>query len=273
MARSKDWVFTDFDVSDERRDMLLGLDVVYIVFQKEMCPETGMEHLQGFVQMKNRVRMGGAKDVMGNKVHLEKRRGSVKDAIQYCKKEDTRVEGPWEAGVPTGQGKRKDLENIKTMLDEGKSVDEVADEHFGTWCRNYRAIDRYVQMKRQKRSWAMDNTWYWGDAGTGKTRAVHDAEPDVYVKLGGKWFDQYTDQEAVLIDDFTGDMDLSLFLKILDRYPLNVEVKGGSTSFLAKRIYVTSNLSPEECFPMATREQHAAIRRRFTRIVHYSRGL
>jgi len=273
MPAYRNFCFTDFNVEDERKAELLELPVQYIVFQLELSSKTNRLHFQGYVELRERTVFNSVKAMLGDGVHFEPRRGTQKQARDYCMKEDTRVGGPWEAGEPSIQGKRNDLGKIKEMLDSGKSVEEIADTDFPTWCRNHNAIDKYVSMKAKKRNWEMNNSCLWGDAGTGKTRSAHDSEPDLYIKPDGKWFCGYRGQEAVLIDDFTGDMPLSLFLKVLDRYPMSVEVKGGSTSFLAKRVYVTSNLSPEEWYPTASAQQHAAIRRRFKSITHYRRGL
>jgi len=260
---NKDWMFTDFEV--DRKELWLKSEALnFVVLQKEKCPESGKEHLQGFLQLKKRTRLGGLKKLFGKKVHFEARRGSAKEAKAYCSKEESRLEGPWECGEMTSQGKRVGLELLMEMAAEGKSELEIAEADPATWGRNYRSINRFKRLKQGKRMWEMDNSCFWGEAGSGKTRKVYEDEPDVYAKPAGKWFDGYDGQEAVLIDDFTGDMDLSLFLQVLDRYPMIVETKGGTAQFLAKRIYVTSNLSPEEWYPKATGEQHRAIRRRFS---------
>lgn len=278
---TKDWLFTDFDVSNERVNFYKECEAWnFITFQEESCPESGKLHLQGFFQLKIRKRLSTIKKIVGQAVHLEMRRGSVKDAINYCNKSESST-GRLRVtiGEPTGQGKRKDLDEIKVMIDSGASIKEVADTHFPTWVRNYRALDRYKRMKIEEvghRDWKMENTVFYGAAGTGKTRRVYEeckeevANNDLYPHIGGKWFDGYEGQSVVLFDDFTGGMELGLFLKVLDRYPLTVEVKGGSCRFLAKKIFITSNLSPEEWYPMATKEQHAAIRRRIDKIVHFN---
>lgn len=42
--------------------------------------------------------------------------------------------------------------------------------------------------------------WLWGAPGLGKTKQVHQ-HTDIYQKLANKWWDGYTGQETVLIDD------------------------------------------------------------------------
>lgn len=271
-AAARDWMFTDFDVSDERRNWWILGEWKFVTFQEEQCPETGRKHFQGFLQCEKRKRFTAMKKLVGDGVHLEKRRGTAQEAHDYCNKEESRVNGPWYAGEMSKEaGRGQKLVELMKMAGEGKAEVEIADADPATWARNYRAIGRYSSLKAKKRMWEMENKCFWGDAGAGKTRLVYETEPDVFSKPSGKWFDGYAGEEAVLIDDFTGDMDLSLFLKVLDRYPLRVEVKGGTTSFLAKRVYVTSNLTPEDWYPKATAEQHAAIRRRFKEMKHFSK--
>lgn len=115
---------------------------------------------------------------------------------------------------------------------------------------------------------------YWGDAGTGKSRrAWEEAGLDAYPKCPrSKFWCGYRSHEHVVIDEFRGGIDVSHFLRWLDRYPVIVDTKGGATSLKATKIWITSNLPPEEWFPGVSQETLSAIRRRMT-IIHYRRGL
>lgn len=90
-----------------------------------------------------------------------------------------------------------------------------------------------------------------GDAGTGKSRQAFEAMPDAYSKPAGPWFDGYEGQTDVIIDDFVPgeDLSLSMVMRITDRYPLRVPIKGGFVPWRATKIIFTSNYPLEEWIP------------------------
>ena len=80
---------------------------------------------------------------------------------------------------------------------------------------------------------------------------------------GVKWWDGYSGQETVVLDDFKDyAMPLVELQRLLDWYPLWVEVKGGSVPMLAKRYVLTANTSPEDWYLKA--DVHRTIWRRVT---------
>lgn len=76
--------------------------------------------------------------------------------------------------------------------------------------------------------------WFYGPTGTGKTRrAVEIGEEFGGYWMSGQnlqWFDGYQTLETpvAIIDDFRKDFcTFHYLLRLFDRYPLNVPVKGG----------------------------------------------
>lgn len=113
----------------------------------------------------------------------------------------------------------------------------------------------------------------WGDSGVGKTRYVvsKELETGLYIKPEGQWWDGYNGEEAVLIDDCVwsgicvteqkvAGIPISEWLKIMDRYPYKVPVKGGYREFVSKRIYFTSMYDPVKF------EQSPGVKRRLSRV-------
>ena len=69
----------------------------YLVYQLEECPETRRTHYQGYAEFSQQMTLKKLQEWLPS-VHFEKRFGNQAQAIAYCTKEDTRVDGPWEYG-------------------------------------------------------------------------------------------------------------------------------------------------------------------------------
>lgn len=65
------------------------------VFQKEKGESTGYVHWQVFISLKTKERFCTVKNLFPSKAHIEPCRDGWK-ASQYCKKTDTRLEGPYD---------------------------------------------------------------------------------------------------------------------------------------------------------------------------------
>jgi hypothetical protein len=111
---------------------------------------------------------------------------------------------------------------------------------------------------------------FWGATGTGKSRRAWDeAGMGAFSKdPRSKFWCGYRGQEFVVVDEFRGTIAIDHILRWLDRYPVNVELKGSSTPLVAKIIWITSNLSPEQWYPDCDPLTFAALRRRLT-VVHF----
>jgi hypothetical protein len=123
------------------------------------------------------------------------------------------------------------------------------------------------------RDWMPITKVYYGETGIGKTRrAFEEALSSPYVHSGGMWFDGYDAHEDVVFDDFGGsEFKLTYLLKLLDRYPMRVPVKGGFVNWVPKRIWITSNYSPKDWYPNAKDEHCRALRRRLEKVVRFRR--
>jgi len=74
----------------------------------------------------------------------------------------------------------------------------------------------------------------------------------------------------VVIDEFRGQIGISHMLRWLDKYPVVVESKGSNCVLAVEKIWITSNLSPDEWYPDLDEETKLALRRRFTNIIHFN---
>lgn len=94
------WMVTSFDVDN----FFVPEDAPefrYFVYQIEQCPDTGRQHVQGYLELTEQTRFNRVKEMFSPVVvHLEGRKArTYKPARDYCMKEATRVVGPYEIGV------------------------------------------------------------------------------------------------------------------------------------------------------------------------------
>jgi len=254
-ARGRNWCFTynnpsgsiDVDINSEDR-------IVYACWQLEVG-DNGTEHFQGYLEFDRPVTRGQIKKIfLCNSMHLEPRMGTREEARDYCRKEDSRLDGPWEKGVfdAMRQGKRNDLTAMKNAIDKGDSLRKISDEHFGSFLRYNRGIDRYMQLHRSGRNFKTEVYVFIGMPRTGKsTMALDWGGADAYWLPRGTWFDGYDGHDSVIIDDFYGWLPCDLLLRACDRFPLMVPIKGGHVNFVPHNLIITSNKLPHMWYSTA----------------------
>lgn len=241
------FVFTWNNYSDS--DLIKCKDFItnkckYGIFGEEVAPTTGTRHLQGFCNLIKPMRLSAIKKSLDNSIHIEKANGSDQQNKDYCGKAGK----VFEKGNPTRQGQRTDLDTMVAAIQGGlKTTKEVAQVFPTCYIKYYRGIESYLRLvhpipPRETKTWVY---YYWGPTGAGKSRrarkeALETAPESTYYKPRGLWWDGYHQQENVIIDDFYGWIKYDELLKICDRYPYKVQVKGGFEEFTSKRIWITS---------------------------------
>lgn len=244
------WVFT---VNNPQEDLVFDPAIIrYAVYQYEIGSE-GTTHFQGYLELFQPKRLTQMREILPH-AHLEPRMGSRDQARDYAMKEDSRLCGPWEFGSwqQGGQGARSDLLSIQSLLDSGAPMRQISDTHFADFVRYHRGFQAYQALHPE--SPPRDGTWktycfvYYGQTGIGKSRrALDEARATgggIYYRPRGDWWDGYTGQPNVIIDDFYGWIRFDELLRILDYYPLRVPFKGGFIPFSARTVWITSNDEP-----------------------------
>lgn len=261
--RGKYWVWTLNNPTDAEKDDVKKIvdtneDVTYVIYGREVG-QSGTPHLQGYLELSAKLRLGGVKRIRGmGRCHLELRKGTQEQAVTYCKKD-----GDWdEFGVlfASQQGRRSDLDQIKELLDDGKRDESIAESHFGSWCRYRKSFAAYRGLKSKRVARDVSVYVIYGVPGVGKTRIIFEKEEDLFIVSDPTltWFDGYDGEEAILIDDYRGGGNAAFLLRLLDRYPLQLPIKGGFVPMAATRIFITSNLEP----PFGHNDIQAALQRR-----------
>jgi hypothetical protein len=230
--------YVDTDVS-----MLKEIECKYIIFGKEIG-ESGTPHLQGCINFKSPISFTSIKKKIP-KAHIEPTKSLV-GSRDYCKKDGDF----YECGEPPQPGKRTDIEEVRDILNEGGNLRTVVQTAKSV--QSIRMAEIHLKYFEKKRNWKPTVVWYHGPPGSGKSRKAFEEcqEHDPYVAMStGRWFEGYDAHTHVIIDDMRRDfMKFHELLRMLDRYPFQVECKGGSRQFVATHIYITSCYSPTEMF-------------------------
>lgn len=226
--------------------------IKFTIFQLEECPETQNWHFQGYCEVYNKMRYPEIKLMFNDMgLHIEDRNGSQKEAIDYCRKSDTRIAGPWTFGTPALQGWRGDLEEIRNNL-LVESYDDTFLKYPSKFIQYGRGLKEYnnILVKNKiKGKWIDRNVCVrWGDPGTGKTRWVKENfnyfEP--IMNESRVWFDGYNGEDTILLDEFKWERyNLEDLLKLCDGYnPVRVETKGGTITLQHTNVFIISNCEP-----------------------------
>jgi len=214
----------------------------YLVFGYEIG-EKGTPHLQGYLAWENPRSIDTFLKLCIKKPHVERTRGSAKQASDYCKK-DGKFE---EFGELPAQGERTDWKEAIDMLKSGANVMTIIESH-PHMAPAQRALREIKAMLLKPLHRDVNVIVLIGDAGTGKTRYAYDTHSDLYSKPRGEWWDGYTGQKTILLDDYYGYIPYSLLLNVLDRYPLQVPVKGGFIYAQWDTVIITSNKHPSSWY-------------------------
>lgn len=276
--QGKNWCFTfnNPDMDDLQMAMALHCSV-YAVWQLEEG-ESGTPHYQGYAMFDDRLRLSQVRAFLPL-AHWEVAKGTPKQNKEYCTKEP-RIAPFAEIGIfpETAQGKRTDLDSLHSALKDGLGQADYANNYFSLFVRYPNLVTNYVNSQVAPRTGEKE-TECWLFIGrrseTGKSRLARGLAEllygdSVYRKFPGKWWDGYSGQTAVILDDFRGSsLSFTDFKLCVDRYPLRVEVKGSTCHLAATHFFITSNFEPFEWWsPEIIGPDHSPIFRRITKVFY-----
>lgn len=267
--------------------------VSYLVFGEEIGEEEGTPHLQGYTEFTNPKDFSAIHKMLEGS-HLEARRGTAKDASNYCKKgEQTKKEwadckdkGPnWglnaqvtEWGTLSEQGNRNDLSPACDMIKTGHSMRDVAIAHPETYVKYHKGLMSLKCILVEPRDVIPEIRVYYGSTGTWKSRSARewlgsaksDDPPFIWHPQCEKWFDGYEGQKKVIFEEFRGQLPFGFLLSLTDRYDCKVQYKGGMIEFCATQICFTSPIHPNEWYKLEDlhgKEKLNQLTRRITDVI------
>lgn len=240
--RNRCWCFTinNFSDSDIFGVKQLFSLCAYGIYGKEIG-ENGTPHLQGYIRLKDALTLAKVKKYL-TRAHLEIAKGNDEQNKEYCSKQ----EDFYEIGEVSKQGKRNDIESVAKLIKERKiTLTDVMFDYPTLYMKYSRSLEKMFDAVTEPRTDQPKVFWRWGLAGVGKTKYCIETHADHYVKDNTIWWDGYKQNEAIIIDDFDNKIPFRVLLRILDRYKMPIQVKGGYTQLNSPYIYITCEYSPE----------------------------
>lgn len=256
--RSRNLCFTSFDL--KQLDPSSWEHCTYAVWQMELAPATLAPHWQGYAEFDQQMRIAALHQLEGlETAHFEPRRGTQQQAIVYCQKEDTRMDGPYTFGTAKSQGQRTDLLELVASIKKGHGMKRLAEEHAPEMIKYPSGIKQMVLILAHQRAQETICFVFYGAGGCGKSTfaarlALFLGYPVYYLPApkGGAivYWDGYNQGDTVIIEEFKGNrFQPTEFNMLVDRHPHKVPTHGGLFEFDSKYIIITTNVPPMHWWP------------------------
>ena len=266
--RSRGFVFTCNNPTTQKEELVRGLVSRWLLYGREVG-ESGTPHLQGVIWFANqRTLKSLIKKLPG--FHLEVAKGSPEECEEYCSKDGDvwssgeRPLGDKEKGALGGdaQSDRWDLARAQAAAGTFDIIDSELYIKYQSAFHRIRSLA--LETAPLVATDVLNNFWFYGKSGSGKSREARRRFPDAYLKAKNKWWSGYQFQEVAIVDDVDPQHSvwMGAFLKEWsDHYPFQAEIKGGSFVIRPKTIVITSQYKIEDIF--TDPETVAALQRRF----------
>ena len=280
-SQSRDWMLTIRAEGHTEDDVKALFEKIGVgaVFQREIGGKTEYEHFQCFLQVKTPMRFSTLKnhltDAGFGDAHIEPRRKTVEDCVNYCTKEETRAGEPIYVGkinMKDKQGQRSDLIGFREQILGGMSVQEVLlgdteakAAHCTRWLGELEAA--YVRKEHGGKLRDLDVHYLYGAPGVGKTRYVYDQYPieDIYRVTNYKHpFDEYNRHKVLVLDEYDSQLPWEQLLCYLDRYPVTLPARYHNHQACFTTVWIISNLPLSAQYPDIVGERRFALIRRLT---------
>lgn len=228
----------------------------------------GTPHLQGFHQTS-----GGLKFAAFHKRFPKvwvKPVGKDNGCADYCQKDD-------DVCIRTGtyeekcQGKRSDLAAVAELAASGASAAQIAISSPTAFIQYPTGIARLCSIHEKPRDRSVPKVCIclYGGTGLCKTKRIWDHLdslgecPYAWDNGMATWWDGYNGQKHIIMDEFRAQLPMTYILRLMDRYPMRVQFKGGSCQFVADFLYFTSSKHPREWYADAPTDKVDQLLRRF----------
>ena len=268
----------------------------YMVYQGEIGHKRGVPHLQGYMEFNRAVDLTVIKKMLP-RAHLEIRKGTRDQARHYCLKP---CADPLCKSIHCITERAKNLPKWLLPVEFGVFKQDSGSSYWAEALRyvemglsdfdilqvnpNYlaqikairdyrREFERHqfkgktVDVKKDMRD--VKVIYIKGITGVGKTYSVVTTYPDVYVASAQdkNSFDMYAGQPVILLDEYTDERKIQYWLRLLDRYPVQIPCRYQNQWLAAELIFVVSNINFVELYECEDEKIVKAFRRRFSAVI------
>lgn len=273
--------------------------VQFAVWQREKGEKSDKTHLQGFLQLKKKMKVSLIKRRYFCKVtHIEicKKVGASK---AYCSKLKTRVEGPWHFGKESSvrfniKSEVNTSDDIKSkMRSEINILDDLVQNGISELdiiklepllAKKYRyelklmIKDHQFKLKKKQSSVPIKQCnlfLFSGDAGTGKSTIVEylcQLRNRKLYQYEGNWWFSYSGESTLFIDEFNSStMPFTYLNKLVNRKEAYVPIKGSQLELEVDEIFIATNYTIDQLFTKRTMAAKSAFCRRLALHAHFTR--
>lgn len=244
-------------------DALLGVASVceksdYWCYGKETAPTTGQKHLQCYFQLTKKARMETIKKWHNflRTCHLEPARGDEVQNKEYCKKEGAFAESETEPRKINAGRRESDRWTETAELAKRGRFMETDPQMQVLHLTHMQRLYNHCKPNPEALTHTWRAEWFYGPPGTGKSltarREIATVKPGgVYMKLLNKWWDNFQEDQGVIMEDVDHETakHLGNHIKVwCDIYPFTSEFKGGAGPLRPDVMYITSNYHPYQLF-------------------------
>ena len=241
-------------------------DLDFIAVGKETAPTTGTIHYHAILLLKNRLftRNNAVFDYKSIHPNYQTIRNNIRKTYLYVIKGGNYTQSDLKRFELEDEKKGRERREKNKLLMNGDILKAYEEGEIGPIefirAQKIRSIKIQIEPTMIKRD-APLVIWFYGKTGTGKTRKTMEIAEELNLKTwmssdSLKWFDGYCNQELAIIDDLRKEIlpNWAFLLRLLDRYALIVQIKGGFTRWNPKIIIITSPVEPHECFSWYNRQ-------------------
>lgn len=217
----------------------------FAVFGHEVAPTTGTPHLQGYINHLKQTRFTTLTKALPG-CHFVNAKGSDQDNLNYCTKTDK--DSYYSFGTPQKSGKRNDLLIACNLAKNSPTIRQLTDELPDMYVKYQKGLTALNEMYQPHRDPSNPPVvlWLWGKAGVGKTTFAFRNFPvdQIFIKDGTQWWDGYSHEKCIVVDDFDGLWPFRNFLRFIDRYPYQGQIKGGYVKINSPVIVINCEYPP-----------------------------